>query len=102
MLDVGTLLNWFVAAMSSGLLAVIVIAWLLSYREQKAAPVGPGRWLFALPAWVQMGGGLAATAPLACLGYLLVISIPLSVPVGALVRLRVVRPTVFLVGVPLL
>ena len=89
MLNVDTLLNRIVAAMSIGLLATIVVGWLLSYRDMKAAPVGPGKWIFALPAWAQIGGGLAITALLGYLGYALWIPLPLTAPTVALKILRI-------------
>lgn len=98
MFNVDTLLNWIVATISIGLLATIVVGWLLSYREAKAAPVGPGKWIFALPAWAQIGGGLTITALLAYLGYALWIPLPLTMPAGALEILRIVGLALFLTG----
>jgi hypothetical protein len=41
--NVDTLLNWVVVAISIGLLATIIVGWLLSYRDTKTEPVGPGK-----------------------------------------------------------
>jgi len=97
--NVDTLLNWVVAAISIGLLATILVGWLLSYRDMKTAPVGPGKWMFALPAWVQIGGGLTITALLAYLGYVLWVPLPFTVSADALRILRIVGLGLFLVGV---
>lgn len=99
MFSIDTLLNWIVATLSVGLLATVMIGWLFSYRDTKAAPVGPGKWIFALPAWAQITGGLAIIALLAYLGYLLWIPLPLAVPAGVLEILRLVGLALFLAGV---
>lgn len=44
MFNVNTLLNWVVAAISMGLLAVIIVGWLLSYRGQALEAVCGAEW----------------------------------------------------------
>jgi len=91
--------NWIVTAGVVVLLGIFGIGgWLASYRTPKATPVGPGRWIFALPAWVQVAGGLAGCVLLAYLGYVLWIPLPLTVPPDVSVILRVVGLALFLVG----
>lgn len=83
MFSADTLLDWIVVTMGLGLLAIIMSAWLLSYRDPRSAPVGPGQRIFSLPAWAQIGGGLAITALLAYVSSVLWIPLPLAV-LGAL------------------
>lgn len=91
--------NWIVTAGVVVLLGIFGIGgWLASYRTPKATPVGPGRWIFALPAWVQVAGGLAGCVLLAYLGYVLWIPLPLTLPPDVSVILRVVGLALFLVG----
>ena len=74
-----TVTHWIVSAGVIILLSVILASWLVSYRTPKAAPVRSGSWFFALPAWAQVVGGLAACVFFGYLGYLLWIPIPLIV-----------------------
>jgi protein-S-isoprenylcysteine O-methyltransferase Ste14 len=95
---VETVTNWLVIVGVVILLGVIVGSWLASYRVPKAAPVGAGKWMFTLPAWVQIGAGLAACVLFAYLGYVLWIPLPLIVPPNVSVILRLVGLALFLAG----
>jgi protein-S-isoprenylcysteine O-methyltransferase Ste14 len=99
LLNVDTLLNWIVVAVGLELLATIVSAWLLSYRDPRAAPVGPGKWIFTLPTWAQIGGGLAITLLLAYVSSVLWIPLPFVVSAAVATILRLLGFTMFLVGV---
>jgi len=93
-----TATNWIVIVGVVILLSVVVASWLASYRMPKAAPVSSGKWPFALPAWAQIGAGLAVSALLAYLGYLLWIPLRLVVSPEVLVVLRIVGLALFLAG----
>ena len=73
------------------------MSWLASYRTRKAAVAGSSRW-FSLPVWAQIGGGLAAIALFAYLGYALWIPLPLAAPTGVLRILRVAGLALLLLG----
>jgi protein-S-isoprenylcysteine O-methyltransferase Ste14 len=92
-----TVANWIVIAGSAVLFTAIVVSWLASYRAPKSAPVGSSKW-FALPAWAQIGGGLAAIALLILLGDVLWIPLPFDPSPGVSLVLRVVGLGLFLVG----
>jgi len=100
-MNIGTLLetvtNWIVIAGAVILSAVIIVSWLASIRTPKAAPTGSSTW-FALPTWAQIGAGLAVSALLAYLGYLLWIPLRLVVSPEVLVVLRIVGLALFLAG----
>lgn len=80
------------------LLGIVVASWLTSYQAPKAAPVGPGRWVFALPARVQIGAGLAAMAAFTCLGRALWTPLPLGQPPRLVAILRPIGLGFFLAG----
>jgi protein-S-isoprenylcysteine O-methyltransferase Ste14 len=98
MLDFDTLINWIFAVTSIGLLTMIIVGWLLSFRGQKSPPVGRGKWIFELPAWVQITTGFATTILLVYFGYLLWIPLPISLPTDVKMILSIVGLVIFLVG----
>ncbi|MFQ5944379.1 MAG: methyltransferase family protein [Anaerolineales bacterium] len=97
MSDAGTFLNWFVAALSAVLLAVIVISWLISFRTQKTIAFGSSKW-FSIPVWALIGAGFAALAFFGYLGYRLWIPLPISTPGGVLNLFRFAGLALFLAG----
>jgi len=101
MSDVSRFLDWFVAATSAGLLMLIVISWLLSYRTPESATFGSSKW-FALPGWAQIIAGLMAIVLFGYLGYRFWIPLPFSVPADVLKILRLAGLAIFLLGALLL
>ena len=93
-----TVTHWIVGTGVIILLGVILASWLASYRTPKAAPVRSGDWFFALPAWVQVIGGLAVCVLFGYLGYLLWVPLPIviSSPVSGTLQLVGLAP--FLAG----
>ena len=97
-----TLINGIVFGVALILFGILGLGgWLLSYRLPKAAPIGPGRWMFALPRWVQISGWLAISIFCGYLGYVLWLPLPLSVVLAVSIWLRLAGLAVFLVGASL-
>ena len=97
-----TLINWIVLAVVVILFGIFGLGgWLLSYRVPKAAPIGPGRWMFALPSWVQISGWLAISTLCVYLGYVLWLQLPLTLVPAVSSWLRVVGLAVFFIGTSL-
>jgi len=97
MSDVSRFLDWFVAATSAGLLMVIVISWLLSYRTPETGTLDSSKW-FALPRWAQIVTGLITIVLFVYLGFRFWIPLPFSVPADGLKIIRLAGLAIFLLG----
>lgn len=93
-----TVANWLIAVSAAILLGVIVVSWLASYRQPKAAPIRSGDWFFVLPVWAQITAGFAACLLFTYLGYLFWIPLPLTVSPMTSWIVRVVGLALFLPG----
>ena len=92
--------KWIVVGGSVVLSAVVIVSWLASFRTPKAASVSSSKW-FALPAWAQIGAGLAVIVLFVCLGYLMWIPLPLNPSLALSATLRVIGLAVFIAGLSL-